>query len=219
MTSKAAYLPVKRIVDVLVAGAGLVVLAPFMAGVAAAILCDSPGAAIYRGWRIGRSGEPFVMFKFRTMVADAASRGGPSTPDDDPRITRVGRWLRRYKLDELPQLLNVLRGEMSLVGPRPEVPQYAAMLTGEERVILSVRPGMTDWASIWDIDEGQTLAGSSDVERKYLEEIWPQKSRLQMKYVREQSLATDLQIIAQTVARMLRRRTGGERSTSGGPSR
>jgi lipopolysaccharide/colanic/teichoic acid biosynthesis glycosyltransferase len=153
------------------------------------------------------------------MVADAESRGGPSTPEDDPRITRVGRWLRRSKLDELPQLVNVLRGEMSLVGPRPEVPQYAALLAGEERAILSVRPGMTDWASIWDMDEGQTLAGSADAERKYLEEIRPQKVRLQLKYVREQSLATDLRIIAQTAARLFRLRGAGERPASGGPTR
>jgi lipopolysaccharide/colanic/teichoic acid biosynthesis glycosyltransferase len=153
------------------------------------------------------------------MVADAESLGGPSTADDDPRITRAGRWLRRYKLDELPQLINVLRGEMSLVGPRPEVPQYAALLAGEERAILSVRPGMTDWASIWDMDEGQALAGSADAERKYLEEIRPQKVRLQLKYVREQSLATDLQIIAQTAARLFRLRVAGERWTSGGPMR
>jgi lipopolysaccharide/colanic/teichoic acid biosynthesis glycosyltransferase len=113
----------------------------------------------------------------------------------------------------------VFKGEMSLVGPRPEVPEYAALLTGDEVSILSVRPGMTDWASIWDIDEGQALAGSADVERKYLDEIRPHKVRLQLKYVREQSLATDLQIIAQTVARLVRRRGAGEPSTSGGPMR
>ena len=209
----------KRGVDVVGAALGLLLTSPVFAAIAVLIILDSPGGVFYRGERAGRWGRPFRILKFRTMAADAEARGGPSTPEDDPRITRIGRWLRRYKLDELPQLINVLRGEMSLVGPRPEVLQYAALLAEEERAILSVRPGMTDWASIWDMDEGQTLAGSADAERKYLEEIRPQKVRLQLKYVREQSLATDLQIIAQTAARLFRLRVAGERPTSGGPTR
>jgi lipopolysaccharide/colanic/teichoic acid biosynthesis glycosyltransferase len=210
---------VKRVFDVVTAAAVLAVSAPLLAAIALLIRWDSSGPVLYRGVRIGRGGRTFRMLKFRTMVVDAEARGGPSTADDDPRITRVGRWLRRYKLDELPQFVNVLRGEMSIVGPRPEVPQYAALLTGDERAILSVRPGMTDWASIWDVDEGRVLAGSADAERKYLEEIRPQKVRLQLKYVQEQSLATDLRIIAQTVARLARWRVAGVRSSSGGPSR
>jgi len=209
----------KRGFDVGGAALGLILSAPLLAGIAALIKLDSPGPVLYRGNRVGRGGHTFRIVKFRTMVPDAEVRGGPSTADDDPRITRVGRWLRRYKVDELPQLLNVFRGEMSIVGPRPEVPQYAALLTGEERAILSVRPGMTDWASIWDIDEGRELLGSADAERKYLEEIRPQKVRLQLKYVQERSLRTDLQIIAQTFGRLLRHRAVGERTTSGGPSR
>ena len=209
----------KRGFDVGGAALGLILSAPLLAGIAALIKLDSPGPVLYRGNRVGRGGHTFRIVKFRTMVPDAEVRGGPSTADDDPRITRVGRWLRRYKVDELPQLFNVFRGEMSIVGPRPEVPQYAALLTGEERAILSVRPGMTDWASIWDIDEGRELLGSADAERKYLEEIRPQKVRLQLKYVRERSLRTDLQIIAQTFGRLLRHRAVGERTTSGGPSR
>jgi lipopolysaccharide/colanic/teichoic acid biosynthesis glycosyltransferase len=209
----------KRGTDLIGSALGLLLASPLFAAIALLVALDSPGGVFYRGERAGRWGRPFRILKFRTMVADAESLGGPSTADDDPRITRAGRWLRRYKLDELPQLINVLRGEMSLVGPRPEVPQYAALLAGEERAILSVRPGMTDWASIWDMDEGQALAGSADAERKYLEEIRPQKVRLQLKYVREQSLATDLQIIAQTAARLFRLRVAGERWTSGGPMR
>jgi lipopolysaccharide/colanic/teichoic acid biosynthesis glycosyltransferase len=209
----------KRLVDIVVAAIGVVLASPALITIGLLILLDSPGPVFYRGVRIGRWGRPFRIMKFRTMVADAERRGGPSTADDDPRITRVGRWLRRYKLDELPQLFNVLKGEMSLVGPRPEVPEYAALLTGEELSILSVRPGMTDWASIWDIDEGQVLAGSADAERKYLEEIRPKKIRLQMEYVRAQSLVTDLQILAQTAARLLRGRAAGARSTFGGPTR
>jgi lipopolysaccharide/colanic/teichoic acid biosynthesis glycosyltransferase len=209
----------KRGVDVVGAALGLLLTSPLFAAIAVLVALDSPGGVFYRGERAGQWARPFRILKFRTMVADAEARGGPSTPEDDPRITRIGRWLRRSKLDELPQLVNVLRGEMSLVGPRPEVLQYAALLAGEERAILSVRPGMTDWASIWDMDEGQTLAGSADAERKYLEEIRPQKVRLQLKYVREQSLATDLRIIAQTAARLFQRRGASERSTSGGPMR
>lgn len=209
----------KRLFDLTCAALALLLLWPAFLVIALLIRLDSPGPALYRGTRVGLGGRLFQILKFRTMVVGADRIGGPSTADDDPRITRVGRWLRRYKLDELPQLINVLRGEMSLVGPRPEVPQYAALLTGEERAILSVRPGMTDWASIWDIDEGQALAGSADAERKYLEEIRPQKVRLQLKYVREQSLATDLRILARTAARLFRLRVAGERSAPGGSTR
>jgi len=217
--TRAANDVLKRAFDLAAAALGLVLASPLLAGVAVLIALDSRGPVFYRGERVGQAGRPFRIFKFRTMVEHADALGGPSTADDDPRITRAGRWLRRYKLDELPQLLNVLRGEMSIVGPRPEVPQYTALLTAEERAILSVRPGMTDWASIWDIDEGQELAGSADAERKYLEEIRPQKVRLQLKYVRERSLRIDLQIIARTLARLLHLRVVAERSTSGGPSR
>jgi len=148
------------------------------------------------------------MMKFRTMVANADRIGGSSTPDDDPRITRVGRWLRRYKLDELPQLVNVLKGEMSIVGPRPEVPEYVAMLTEDEREILSVRPGMTDWASIWNSDEGAALAGSDDPERTYLEKIRPEKIRLQREYIRRRSFWVDMRIIGRTFIELLTSRDG-----------
>ena len=133
------------------------------------------------------------------MVVNAEKIGGPSTPDDDPRITRIGRKLRKYKLDELPQLFNVFLGEMSLVGPRPEVKCYTDMFTAEEKAILSVRPGITDWASIWNPDEGSILAGAADPEAAYLELIRPTKVKLQLKYVREQSLATDLKILWETM--------------------
>ena len=197
----------KRGVDVLLSAVGLAVLVPLFGVIALLIRLDSSGPVLYRGIRTGRWGHPFAMCKFRTMVMHAETLGGASTADDDPRITRIGRLLRKTKLDELPQLINVLRGEMSIVGPRPEVPQYVAMFGKEEQVILTVRPGMTDWASLWDIDEGAVLAGSANAERDYLERIRPQKLRLQLEYVRRRSLRVDLQIIAQTVAAVFRRRS------------
>jgi len=162
------------------------------------IKSDSPGLIFYRGIRVGQFGKLFRIFKFRTMVANADRIGGPSSAADDPRITRAGAFLRRYKLDELPQLINVIRDDMSLVGPRPEVPQYVEMFNEEEKVILSVAPGITDWASIWNPDEGAILAGCPDPEKTYLEVIRPRKIQLQLEYVRNHSFWTDLRILVQT---------------------
>jgi len=133
------------------------------------------------------------------MVVDAEKMGVSSTSDDDQRITRIGKFLHKYKLDELPQLINVLKGEMSIVGPRPEVQHYVDMFTEEEKAILSVRPGITDWASLWNPDEGAILAGSTYPEKTYMEKIRPEKIRLQLKYVRERSFWGDLKIIFQTI--------------------
>jgi len=157
----------------------------------------------YRGNRVGRYGSLFKIFKFRTMVVDAERFGGPSTADDDPRITKVGKVIRKYKLDELPQLINVLKGEMSFVGPRPEVQHYVEMFTEEEKAILNVRPGITDWASLWNPDEGKILEGSPDPEKAYMEKIRPTKLRLQLKYVQERSFWIDLKIIFQTCLTIL----------------
>jgi lipopolysaccharide/colanic/teichoic acid biosynthesis glycosyltransferase len=137
------------------------------------------------------------------MVIDAEKLGGPSTADDDPRVTRVGRLIRKYKIDELPQLINVLKGEMSFVGPRPEVKHYVDMFSEEEKGILTVRPGITDWASLWNPDEGAILAGSPDPEKAYMEKIRPTKLRLQLKYVRERSLWADLKIVFFTAKTVL----------------
>lgn len=190
----------KRVVDSLISLAALTVLLPVLAIVAVAIRLESPGPVFYRGLRIGRRGKPFRMFKFRTMVANADRMGPPSTAADDPRITRVGRLLRRLNLDELPQFINVLLGQMSIVGPRPEVAEVVALYPEHERqAVLSVRPGITDWATLWIRDEGKRLEGSADPHRTYLEEIWPEKRRLQLEYVRRQSLATDLKIIGLTL--------------------
>jgi lipopolysaccharide/colanic/teichoic acid biosynthesis glycosyltransferase len=202
----------KRLFDVVVSSLVLLVLSPVLGAVALAIWREDGGPVFYRGERIGRSGRPFRIFKFRTMVPDAEKRGGSSTADDDPRITVSGRFLRKKKLDELPQLINVLAGRMSLVGPRPEVKYYVGMFTDEEKAILSVRPGITDWASLWNPDEGAILAGRPDPEKAYQEEIRPEKIRLQLKYVRERSFGIDLKILWLTAKTLARKpsRIGGE---------
>jgi len=185
--------------DAIFSLAGLVLLSPFLLLIAVLIKKEDRGHMFYRGVRVGRYEKPFKIFKFRTMVANAENLGGLSTADDDPRITKIGRLLRKYKLDELPQLMNVLKGEMSFVGPRPEVQHYVDMFTEKEKTILNVRPGITDWASLWNPDEGAILAGSSDSEKAYMEKIRPQKLKLQLKYVREQSFWSDLKIIFLTL--------------------
>jgi lipopolysaccharide/colanic/teichoic acid biosynthesis glycosyltransferase len=165
---------------------------------------EDGGPVFYRGGRVGLNGKDFCIFKFRTMVVNADRMGGASTADDDPRITRIGKKLRKHKLDELPQLINVFMGDMSLVGPRPEVPHYVNMYTEEEKAILAVRPGITDWASLWNPDEGAILAGSPDPEKTYMEKIRPEKIRLQLKYVRERSFWKDLIILFQTLRIILK---------------
>jgi len=185
--------------DAIFSLAGLVLLSPFLLLIAVLIKKEDRGPMFYRGVRVGRYEKPFKIFKFRTMVANAENLGGLSTADDDPRITKTGKFLRKYKLDELPQFINVLKGEMSFVGPRPEVQHYVDMFTEKEKTILNVRPGITDWASLWNPNEGAILVGSPDPEKTYLEKIRPQKLKLQLKYVRELSFWSDLKIIFLTL--------------------
>jgi lipopolysaccharide/colanic/teichoic acid biosynthesis glycosyltransferase len=194
----------KRAFDFLSSLIGLILISPILVAITILIKNEDGGPVFYRGVRVGRFGKTFRIFKFRTMVINAEKLGGPSTADDDPRITKVGKLIRKFKLDELPQLINVLKGEMSVVGPRPEVQMYVDMFTEEEKAILSVRPGITDWASIWNPDEGAILAGSPDPENTYMEKIRPEKIRLQLKYVRERSFWNDLKIIAQTIITIVR---------------
>lgn len=193
----------KRIFDLLCAAIGLLVLTPVLAAVALAIKLESRGPVFYRGARAGWHGKPFRIFKFRTMVMNADQIGGPSSSVDDPRITRMGGLLRHYKLDELPQLLNVLNGEMSMVGPRPEVVQEVLLYTEEEKRLLEVRPGITDWASIRFRNEGEILRGSADPHAAYREKIRPEKIRLGLEYVERRSFLTDCKIIASTVKAIL----------------
>jgi lipopolysaccharide/colanic/teichoic acid biosynthesis glycosyltransferase len=200
---KKLYESAKRFLDISFSLFGLIVLCPFLTAVAVLIRRQDNGPVFYRGERVGLFGKPFRIFKFRTMVANAENMGGASTSRDDPRITRIGQWLRRYKFDELPQLINVLKGDMSIVGPRPEVKRYTDLFTPEEKVILTVRPGITDWASIWNADEGAVLAGAPDPDRAYEELIRPTKLKLQLKYVRERSLLVDMKILFLTLLAMV----------------
>lgn len=194
----------KRTFDVVLSLAGIVVLLPLFAVIAGSIKLDSPGPVFFRQERVGRFGRPFRIFKFRTMRPDSEQSGGQITVGDDPRITGAGTFLRRYKLDELPQLFNVVLGDMSLVGPRPEVPRYVALYPEKTReLVLSVPPGITDYASIEYRDENALLGKASDPEKTYVEEILPIKLRYYEKYLAEQSLLIDSKIILMTLARLL----------------
>jgi lipopolysaccharide/colanic/teichoic acid biosynthesis glycosyltransferase len=194
---------IKRSFDVMVATIALVIVAPLLPLAALMVKLSSRGPVFYRGTRVGLNGKLFPMLKFRTMVVDAESLGGSATAADDPRITRFGKFLRRYKFDELPQLFNVLLGDMSLVGPRPEVEKYVNLYSPEEKAILTVRPGITDWASIWNSNEAAVLEGSRDPERTYEELIRPTKLALQLLYVRDHSFFVDLKILFHTAVKLI----------------
>ena|SRR5450830_1403117 len=196
----------KRLFDIAVAALGIAALAPILLLLACWIRLDSPGPALYRQQRVGRHGTLFWIYKFRTMRH--ACRDGPLlTVGLDERITRAGRLLRAYKLDELPQLFNVLVGSMSLVGPRPEVPRYVACYPESvRREVLSVAPGITDWASIAYSQENAILGEADDPEQAYLDEVLPAKLVLYQRYVREHSFLLDLRIIGGTLAALVRMR-------------
>ena len=194
----------KRLFDIAFALLALLLLGPLLLAVALWVRLDSPGPVFFRQQRVGRSGQLFDIYKFRTMQTGAEAMGPQITVGEDARITRAGAWLRRSKVDELPQFINVLRGDMSVVGPRPEVPRYVAQYPADVRdSVLSVRPGITDLASIEFRDESALLARSSDPERTYVEQILPAKLRHAQEYVRTRSLWLDLRIIARTVLAVL----------------
>ncbi len=196
---------VKRLFDIIFSFFGIIITLPIWIVVAFLIKKNSKGKVFYKARRVGKNGKLFKMYKFRTMVEGADKLGGPSTAGDDNRLTKVGKFLKKFQLDELPQLINVLKGEMSFVGPRPEVKIYVDMMTEEEKnVILSVTPGMTDYASLWNFSEWEILRGSLDPEKDYLEKIRPEKLKLQMKYVRERSFFIDLKIIFKTIIKVFR---------------
>ncbi len=191
----------KRLFDLAAAAIGLLLLAPLLLAVAAWVRCDSPGPALFRQQRVGRGGTLFWIYKFRTMAErSGAGAGAEITVGRDCRITRAGHFLRAYKIDELPQLLNVLQGSMSLVGPRPEVPRYVACYPeAVRREVLSVAPGITDWASIEYRQENAILGRASDPEQAYLDEVLPAKLAFYQRYVRERSFWVDLRILAGTL--------------------
>lgn len=199
----------KRLFDLVLSSIGLLVVSPVLLVIAVLIKAGSPGPVFYRGVRVGLHGRPFRIFKFRTMVVDAEKKGASSTHESDSRITGIGGFLRRFKLDELPQLVNVFLGQMSFVGPRPEVQKFVDMYTSEERIILTVRPGITDRASIKFHNEGEIIAASgiADADEAYAKLIRPEKLRLQMEYAGTHSVLGDIRIIADTVATLVRTRS------------
>ncbi len=190
----------RRLLDVTVAGTLLLVLAPLLGVLALLVRATSTGPALFRQIRIGRNGRPFVLLKLRTMRADAP--GPVITAGGDPRITRFGAWLRRTKLDELPQLWNVLRGDMSLVGPRPEVPDYVALYTAAQRAALLVRPGLTDPASLAWADEAATLATFAEPHRAYADVVLPRKLALSLAYLERRTVWSDLAVVMRTVGHL-----------------
>ena len=193
----------KRLFDILVSGIMLVLLSPVFLVFALRIKGYDHGPVFYRGTRTGLHGKQFRIYKFRSMVVDAEKTGVMSTSKNDDRITPVGHFLRNTKLDELPQLINVFVGDMSFVGPRPEVKKFTDLYTDEEKVLLNIRPGMTDYASIWNIDEGEVLKDSQDPDGDYFRLIRPEKIRLQLKYYNEMSLWTDIKILLLTARKMV----------------
>jgi lipopolysaccharide/colanic/teichoic acid biosynthesis glycosyltransferase len=195
----------KRLFDFIFSLTLLLILSPFLLIISAIIKFHDGGSVFYKAPRVGKNGKIFKMYKFRTMVINADKIGASSTTLSDSRITTIGRFLRKTKLDELPQFINVFIGNMSVVGPRPEVKAFTDLFTEEEKAILSVKPGITDYASIWNNDEGKILEGAEDPDAAYKELIWPEKKRLQLKYVREHSFLTDIKIIWLTLFAIFKR--------------
>ena len=193
-----------RFFDFILSLVGLVVLAPIFIILAIWIKSDSKGPVFYKQVRVGQNGIDFGLFKFRSMVVDADKKGLITVGGRDPRITRSGYFIRKYKLDELPQLINVLLGDMSLVGPRPEVRKYVELYTDEQQKVLSVKPGITDYASIEYMDENEILGKSNDPEKTYIEEIMPEKIKYNMKYIQNKNVSEYFKIIFLTLLKIVR---------------
>jgi lipopolysaccharide/colanic/teichoic acid biosynthesis glycosyltransferase len=188
----------KSLFDIIVTIVALIVLCPIFILIAIIIKITSPGKVFYKGVRAGRNNINFKIYKFRTMVQDAENIGGPSTALNDFRLTKIGRFLRKYKLDELPQFINIIKGEMSLVGPRPQVIYYTDQYKGELNLILSVKPGVTDLASLYFLDMDNVL-GNQNVDEKYASEIEPIKNLLRLRYVKEKNFLLDIRILIETI--------------------
>ena len=194
----------KRVFDILLSFVLLVLLSPILACIAIIVSITSTGGPFFGQQRVGRNFAPFTIWKFRTMRPGSESAGQITVGKSDARITPVGKWLRKYKLDELPQLWNVLIGEMSLVGPRPEVPKYVEKYNQQQQGILNVRPGITDYASLEYFEESELLAKAVDAEECYIKEIMPAKLELNLRYIEEQSFLGDLRILWSTIMKMMR---------------
>ena len=193
----------KRTFDIFSSLIGLIILSPFLFIISILILITSRGGIFYHQVRVGKNGKDFHLWKFRTMKTDSDKPGLLTVGGRDARITGIGYFLRKYKIDELPQLINVLFGDMSLVGPRPEVRKYVNMYTPEQLHVLDVQPGITDYASIEYSNENDLLAKSSDPEKTYIDEVMPAKLKLNMKYIAEKSFGTDLKIIFRTIGKII----------------
>ncbi|BEO97286.1 sugar transferase [Fusobacterium polymorphum] len=193
----------KRIFDITLSLFGLIILLPFMLIIAILIKLDSKGPVFFKQIRVTKNGREFKIFKYRTMRV-GSDKYSQITVGKDNRITKIGAFLRKYKLDEIPQLINVFIGDMSLVGPRPEVPKYVAFYTDEQKEILKVRAGITDYASIEFSDENDLLASEEDPEKAYIEKIMPKKIELNKKYILEISILTDIKIILLTIKKILK---------------
>lgn len=192
-----------RLLDILFSFAGLVVLSPILLVVYILIRTESPGGGFYRQQRVGKDGKMFGLLKFRSMRTGSDKQGLITVGGHDSRITRIGYFIRRYKIDELPQLLNVLKGDMSLVGPRPEVKKYVDMYTAEQRRVLSVKPGITDYASIEYADENEILGRADDPDKAYVEQIMPDKIRLNMRYIENHNSREYFKIIFLTIKKII----------------
>ena len=193
-----------RLIDLFVSFCGLLFLCPLFIVIALWIVIDDPGPVFYRQQRVGLNGKDFGLIKFRSMRTGADKMSLITIGERDPRVTRAGYYIRKYKLDELPQLINVLIGDMSLVGPRPEVRKYVDLYTPEQRKVLSVKPGITDYASIEYIDENALLAKSNDPDKTYIEEIMPAKIALNMRYINHQTVGEYIKIIVLTFVKIIR---------------
>jgi lipopolysaccharide/colanic/teichoic acid biosynthesis glycosyltransferase len=195
---------IKRSFDIVSSSIVLLLFSPFFLVIALLILLDSRGGVFFKQIRVGRNGKHFPLYKFRTMRPNSESKGQITVGKRDNRITPIGYFLRKFKLDEFPQLINVIRGDMSVVGPRPEVPRYVEMYTDEQKQVLTVRPGLTDFASLEYINENELLANAENPEEEYVERVMPAKLDLNLKYIAQQSILTDLKIIFKTLGRIVR---------------
>lgn len=196
---------IKQIFDFILSLFGIILLFPLFIVISILIILDSPGGIFYMQTRVGKNNKDFKLFKFRTMKTDSDKKGLLTVGNTDSRITGTGLWLRKYKLDELPQLFNVLIGEMSLVGPRPEVRKYVELYSHEQLKVLSVKPGITDNASIEYADENELLSKQTEPEKFYISEVMPAKLKINLEYISNQSIAEDFRIILKTFSRIFKK--------------